>query len=200
MAVYYSGGTITDMFQDLANLGILDSLLPFMIVFTVVYAVFQKAEIFGPGKKNLNVVMALIMGLAVVLPHIMGLEPDVVVIMNKALPQVSLVVIAIIMFLLMVGIFAPKIEWLGTSAQGWFVFVSAIAVAIIFGNSAGWWAMPGFLDFLNDPALQSIILILLVFGIIIWFVTREERTEQNKISGLQHFGEGVANLFGGKPK
>ena len=75
-------------FYQLQELGLFDVILPFMLIFALVYAVLTKVNIFGPGTKNYNIVIALVMGLAVVFPHVLGYYPenqDIVVIINHAL-------------------------------------------------------------------------------------------------------------------
>lgn len=96
----------------LESMGLTDVILPFVLVFTIVFAVLQKAKIFGDQSKKYNVIFALVVGLLVVIPHVTGRYPpgaDVVDIINQAIPSVSVLVIAIIMFLVLVGIFfEPK--------------------------------------------------------------------------------------------
>ncbi len=192
--------SFTDVFTYLAEIGVLDSLLPFLLVFTIVFAILQKGKVFGEEKKNINVVIALIMGLAVVIPHVTNTYPagsDVVNIINSALPNISVVVIAIIMVLLMIGIFAPDVSWFGSSIQGWMVFIAMAAVFYIFGSAAGWWQTPTTLGFLNNSDTQALIVIVLIFGIIVWWVTSEPE-KQTKVGFLQKAGEGLAGIFGGK--
>ncbi len=176
--------TFTGFFEYLAELGILDSLLPFLLIFAIVFAILQKATIFGKDKKNINMVVALIIALAVVIPHISGLYPegaDVVNVMNVAIPQVSLVVVAIIMILLLIGIFAPEIQWPGGTVGGWVTVLAAIIVFYIFGNNLGWFGYRGeglWLGWLGDSSVQAIVLIILVFGLVIWFITSDEKKER----------------------
>lgn len=156
----------------LERLGLTDVILPFILVFTIVFAVLQKAKIFGAESKKYNVVVALVVGLLVVIPHVTGRYPpgaDVVEIINEAIPAVSVLLIAVVMFLVLIGIFfEPK-------AGGWVssivLLLSILAVVWIFGKAAGWWyRMPFWLD---DPDVQALVIIILVFGIIVWFITAE---------------------------
>ena len=76
--------------------GVMDFLLPFLLVFTIIFAVMQRTKILG-DKKNYNVIVALIVGLLFVVPHIMGSYPlgyDPVQVMNESLPSISLVAVA----------------------------------------------------------------------------------------------------------
>ncbi|MBI2652090.1 hypothetical protein HYX00_01375, partial [Candidatus Woesearchaeota archaeon] len=49
-----------------------DVLLPFLLIFVIVFAILQKTKILGDSKKNLNVVVAIVVGLLVVIPHVTG--------------------------------------------------------------------------------------------------------------------------------
>lgn len=191
-----------DMINVLVDLGVTEILLPFMLVFTIVFAVLQKAKIFGDDKKNFNVVVALVMGLAVVVPHVTGAYAangvaDVVDVMNRALPQISVVLVAIVMLLLMIGIWGAEIKWAGGSPAGWIMIISAAIVFIIFGSSAGWFLSGGipWLSFLWDEDVKALLVIILVFGIIIWFVTREQPKEMDKVRGVNQFAESLGNMF-----
>jgi len=183
--------------------GVADVLLPFILIFTVVFAVLQKSKILGEGKKNYNTMVALVMGFSVVFPHVLGTYPpnvDPVNLINQALPNVSIVLIAIVSLLLLIGIMGGEVRWLGTSASGWVAIVSLIIVVYIFGKAAGWFGQsdyPVWLRWLDNPDTQAMIIILLVFGVIVWFITRDDEAAKNA-EGLGKFTEGFGKLFGGK--
>ena len=87
-----------NVFEELNNLGVMDSLLPFLLIFTIVFAVLEKTKIIGEGKKQFNVIIALVISLMVVIPHVTGNYPpgqDAVQTINNALPNVSVVIIAV---------------------------------------------------------------------------------------------------------
>jgi len=175
-----------DVFMMLDNLGVTDVLLPFILVFTLVFAILQKAKLFGEEKKNINVIVALVMGLGVVIPHVTNSYPpgtDVVDIINSALPQVSVVLIAIIMAMILIGVF-----WQGTWGTGLISLMIILSFAIIvyiFGEAAHWWEISGFFGFLRDPELQAMIVVILIFGIIIAFITSEPK--EKKGEGFKKF-------------
>ncbi|MFH1181369.1 MAG: hypothetical protein V1702_00250 [Candidatus Woesearchaeota archaeon] len=156
----------------------LDALLPFLLIFTLVYATFQKTKIIGTGEKKYNVIVAFILAFIAVLPHITGTYPahaDIVNIINGALPNISLLIIVLISFLLLIGVFAPA-SAVGGAMGGFFVLISIIAVIFFFGQAAGIWPSinsPTF-SFLNDSDTQAVIIILVVFGFVLWFITRDE--------------------------
>lgn len=188
--------------ETLERWGLTDVLLPFLLIFVIVYAVLQKTKILGETKKNLNVVVAVIVGLLVVIPHVTGRFPanaDPVEIINEALPQISIVLVAIIFLLLMIGVFGQDYVFLGVTMPGWITLASLIIIVLIFGGAAGWWDS-GFgttLENFFGTEGVAIFIMLLVFGIIIAWITsdskeREERTILNRL------GMDFSKLFGKK--
>ena len=184
---------VSDVFSSILGLikeneRFLESALPFLLIFVMVFAVLQKTKIIGEGRRQFNTIVALALSLMVILPHLTGSYPpgkDVVEIMNTALPQVSLLIIVILSALLLVGVFAPGIMFGGTSAGVFLGLVSIAAVIYIFGNAAGFWQAGGWLSFLGDPDTQAVIVIITVFALIIWFITREDGS-----------GSGLMGFFG----
>ncbi|MBN2142404.1 hypothetical protein JW711_03670 [Candidatus Woesearchaeota archaeon] len=185
-----------DFFYTLEMWGVMDVVLPFILVFTIVFAVLEKIKILGEGKRQYNTVFALVMGATFVMPHITGsyielIGFDPVVVLNQSLPQVSIIVVAIIMVLLIIGVFGNQIDFAGTPLSGWIVILAFIAVGLIFGSAVGWFYLPDWLYFLRDPEIQSLVVMILVFGIIIWFVTKEDSKDKKRT-----FGDIIQETFG----
>ena len=179
--------------------GLTDVMLPFLLIFTVMFAILQKTKVLGEGKKNYNVVVALVFALLVVIPHVTNSYPagtDIVDMLNKALPSVSVVIIAIIMMLLLIGIFGGEAQWKGPVA-GWVAIICFIIILVIFGSAAGWWLdWSWFTQWFGEDTI-ALIIILLVFGIIIAFIT-SDRAEKQKEGAFKKFGDGIREFFGGK--
>lgn len=174
-------------FEGLINVlmqwDIIEFLVPFLLVFTIVYAVLQKTKILGDGRKNYNVIVALVMGLAVVVPHFTGMYTsfDPVTVINTSLPQVSIILVAIVMVLLIIGVFGNEFDIGGTSLAAWVAIAAIIIVGVIFGSSVGWFYLPSWLGFLSiNPDLQALIVMILIFAIIIWFITKEPKGDKQK--------------------
>ncbi len=184
----------------LERFGVVDVLLPFLLIFTIIFAILQKTAILGNEKKNMNTALALIFALIVVIPHITGNFPagfDPVVVINSALPAVSLVVVAVICLMIMIGVFAHDKIFLGVTMPGWIAFVSILLLIIIFGSAAGWW-VSGFdiwLDRVFGSDALAVFIMLVVFGVIIAFVTGGEG-EGEKLGGLKGLGINFDKLFG----
>lgn len=189
-------------FMALDRWGLTDVMLPFLLIFVIVYAILQKTRILGEEKKNLSVIVAIVAALLVVVPHVTGRFPadvDPVVIMNEALPQVSIVLVAVVFMLILIGVFGQDYVFLGVTMPGWITFISFMVILLIFGGAAGWWDSRFGTTLENFFGTEGIaILIMLVtFGLIIAWVTgdskeREERTILNRL------GMDFSKLFGKK--
>jgi len=172
--------------------GVLDFLLPFILVFTIVFAVMQKTKILGDNKK-FNVIIAGVLGLLFVVPHLLGSYPlgyDPVQIMNETLPSISLVAVAAIMLLLLMGIFGTGFA----AAASPIIALLAIAfVVYIFGSSLGLWIAPYDVFSWWSTETTELMIIILVFGAIVYFITKEDNNQGSKL--IKDVWSGVKNLF-----
>jgi hypothetical protein len=185
-------------FAQMEYLGVFDAILPFILIFTIVFAVMQKVKIFGTEAKakTYNAVVALVMGGATIYPHIMGYYPpdkDIVVIINRALPNVGVVVVAVVMALILIGVMGRRFELAGNSLSGWIAIAAFALIVFIFGSAARWWDHPLWLSFMMDPDLVALIIVVLVFAILIWWITKEDdQKDPKKKSFGEQFGELLA--------
>jgi len=169
--------------------GFIDVILPFVLVFTLVYAVTRKLPLFMDNRKY-STVVALVIGILFVVPHITGRYrtwgfADPVEIINSSIPYIAVVMVALLLLLIMVGMVTGGKEF-GDVLQGFGVLVSLIAVFAIFGRASG--LLPyNWLWFLDDPDIQALIIIVLVFGLIVYFVTGEEDSGKEFGKGLKDF-------------
>ena len=152
--------------------GIMDFLLPFLLVFTIIFAVMQKTKILG-DKKNFNVIVALVLALIFVVPHVVGSYPlgyDPVQVMNVSLPSIALVAVASIMLLILMGVFGADFS----KSAAPFIAIGAIAfVAYIFGSSLSVWTGPSDVFYWWTSEVTELLIIILVFGLIVYFIVKE---------------------------
>ena len=168
--------------------GILDFLLPFILVFTIVYAVMQKTKILG-DKKNFNVIIALVLGLLFVVPHITGAYPigyDPVQVMNEALPSISLVAVAAIMLLLLMGIFGTDFS---KAAAPFIAITAMVFVGYIFGSSLNIWTGPSEVFSWWSSELTELLIIILVFALVVWFIVKEPNEKSSGAEMLKSVGK-----------
>ncbi len=161
-------------FRDILNLGeevgAFEVLLPFLLVFTLSFGVLQKSKILG-DLKQLNLVVSFVIALLFVR------NQTLVALVNRFLPNVSIFMIIILMFLLLVGIFVGKGHegWTG-NILGIAFFVAIIFIIIALFSREPFDILPPFLADMDDKT-RGLILFIGVFVIIIWLVTREPKKE-----------------------
>jgi len=181
---YYGG--FQGLIYTLEQWGVIDVILPFILIFTIVFAVLEKTEVLGKDEsktKKYAAVIAMVLAFAVVVPHVTGSYYygfDAVEIINRALPQVGLLLTAIVMMLLTIGL------WTGKKPSGqqgigvWFTLASGLLVIVIFIASIGWWSVPSWLLGLLNSQVIALVIAVLVFGIIMKFITGTEKTFDQK--------------------
>ncbi len=124
------------------RIGLYDVVLPFILVFTIVFAIFEKTRVLGHEehdghrypKKNLNSMAAFVIAFLVVA------STRLVAIINQTASQVTILLMAIVLFLLLVGAFLKEGETSGLEG-GWrstFMIFSFIGIILIFLNAVGW--------------------------------------------------------------
>ena len=189
-----------DNFVRLLDTYQINVVLVFLLVFVIVYAILQKTRILGEGKKNLNTIVAMIVGLLVVIPHVTGRFPpnaDPVLIIGDALPSISIVLVAIIFLLILIGVFGQEQVFLGVAMPGWIAFISFVLIVLIFGGSAGWWS--GYfgqtIEQLFGTESIAVVIMLLVFGIVIAWITSDSKEREDR-STMNRMGIDFKNLFG----
>jgi hypothetical protein len=183
--------TLTTYFQ---TYGLLDFILPFILVFTIVFAVMQKSKILGDNKQ-FNVVIALVLGLLFVAPHVMGTYPlgyDPVDVLNESLPSISLVSIAAIMMLLLLGIFGQKFA---ETAKPWIALFSIGFVVYIFGASLDWWTGPYNMFYWWTPQLTELLVVIAVFGVIVYYITKKPDDKASVTGAFKDTFSGIGGLL-----
>ncbi|MBU1975730.1 MAG: hypothetical protein KKG59_04980 [Nanoarchaeota archaeon] len=162
------------------RLGLFDVLLPFLLVFTVVYAILEKTKVYGTEKakvdgklmdiprKNLNAMTAFVMAFFVVA------SSQLVAIINQTLAHTVLVLILLLCFMMLVGaMHTGKEEFSLEKYKGWkttFMILIFIAIIMIFLNAIGWldWAYWYLLGNWNGTVVSSIGLVVIIIVAIVW--------------------------------
>ena len=177
------------------RLGIYDVVLPFLLVFTVVFAILEKTKIFGTEeiggrtytRKPLNAIVAFVIGFLVVA------STRVVAIINEALANFILLLLIGICFLMLFGTFYGEkdnvFESLGKARYA-IGIVFGIAIILIFLNAIKTSSGQSWLDILlsylsggaNSAVVASVILLAFIVGFI-YFITRETQEKSGGGSG-----------------
>jgi len=145
--------------------GMFDVVLPFLLVFTIVFAILEKTKVLGEEDKkprrNLNSMVAFVVGLIFV--SVIRL----VEIINQALPEIALVLIISVSLLMIVGLFWGSTEVkLEKDWQKGLVFIVAFFVVLgIFFNAIGWW--DNIINYVDLHWAETVIPTLVFFIVII---------------------------------
>jgi hypothetical protein len=173
MASTVLGGTI----EFLQEFGFFDVILPFLLVFTIVFGVLEKTKIFGVEKfreqeipkKNINAMIAFVIAFFVVAAK------EIVASIQVSVPMVALILVAIVCFLMLVGIFIGSNESLNflemfKGFKGFIAGILILAVVAIFFESFGWLdPIMGFVFGSGSDVFLTIVFIGVV-GAVIYFV------------------------------
>ncbi len=191
--------TFYDMIQNLDRMGVWDVLLPFMLVFTLVYATLTTTVWNDNSQKKFAQIISVVIGLGVVIPHAIGAYPpgmNVVEIINTALPNVALVAVAILGLFILLGLFGINVTEFGNKNIGTYIVLFCVgAIIYIFGSAGGSrYEIPRALSFLNNPDTMALLITIAVFGLVVWFITRDPSTGGNGGAGKK-FMDTVTGLL-----
>jgi len=188
---YYGYGRFGNVGAYLQQWGVFDVLLPFMLVFAIIYAALNQLRIFthklkgADGKtyeevnNRINVTLAFVIAFMFIGPHLIGgtqnfytrtLGIDPVIVINAAIPHVGLLAVAATLALILAGLFgfSGAEEGKGATVRAVALGLSVLGILAIFAHAMGLFHTT--LWFLNDPGLQMAILVLLVFGGVAYFM------------------------------
>ncbi|MBI2670971.1 hypothetical protein HYX18_03275 [Candidatus Woesearchaeota archaeon] len=177
--------------EFLREFGLFDIVLPFLLVFTLVFAILEKTRILGVEgegknqlpKKNLNSMVAFVFALIVVATN------KIVTAINSALPNVVLLLVVFVAFLLLISTFSKTEEMdfksLHPGYYNFFVFVSIATIVLIFLGSITNSKGQSWLSFAWDYAINnfegavvsSLIFLAVILGAIFWVVRPAPKTK-----------------------
>lgn len=126
----------------LNDIGVYDVVLPFLLVFTIMFAVLEKTRILGTEeidgkrypKKNLNSMVAFVSAFFVIA------STQLVAIINETVANATLILLLLVLFLLLIGTFYKEGEdvFLEGAWRLWFTVAAGIALLLIALNAVGW--------------------------------------------------------------
>ena len=164
--------------EFLERLGVFDVILPFLLVFTIMFGFLEKTKILGVEKsgdekltkKNLNSMVAFVIAFFVVA------SVQLVSLINEITANVALVLILIFSALLLIGSFQQEKDEAYFFEDGLNKPLQAIvffAILLIFLNAMNW--LEPILDFISDAITNEVmvaaVLIFVVLGSIFFVVT-----------------------------
>lgn len=181
MAVY------EQLLRSLEQWGLLDFVLPVLLIFAVSFGLLQRMKIFGAGadaarkpNKQVNMVLSLGIALAAVIPHLTGQGPDVIVMIAQVLPNSIVIVFGLFLSLLMMSLVTDKRLGKENVIAGILAIIAFAALLFVILQAGGFITLP-FLNFLLEPNTLALLVIILVFGLIVYYVQYEKPADDKKI-------------------
>lgn len=167
------------------DFGLFDVVLPFLLVFSIMFAILEKTRILGTEKikgeevtkRSLNTMVAFVIAMIVVATN------KIVTAINETLPNVVFIIIAFVAFLLMIGVFFNTGEFnfakSNPKAMIGFTIVSLILLVLIVLNSLkldsgqSWldWTTEYVVNNFSGPVVMSLVF-LLVALFAVGFITK----------------------------
>jgi len=176
---------MSDVLGFLERLGLFDVLLPFMLIYVMVFALLERTKIFGfdilkigdkemkVSKQNLNAMFSFAIAFFAIL------SSQVVQTLHRAIGPVMILLLLIVLFLMLVSVFNTEgmFDFTKKEHKGWmigFIVVILISIVLIFlgsiRNGAGQSWLTVFWNFassqVNTGFVGAIILLLIMVGII----------------------------------
>tara|TARA_Y100000310_G_C20387223_1_gene671021 strand:+ start:248 stop:793 length:546 start_codon:yes stop_codon:yes gene_type:complete len=172
------------LFYELESSGFYEYVLPFFLIFVVVFAILEKTRILGgtenKPKTNLNIVLSIILAMIVLF------NTNLIYLMNQTLSRVSFFIIISVLIMLLIALFYnPKDgKPIGLSMG----VATVLAIAGVFWSLStsyyGYDILPYWL-YLNDST-TSLIFFLVLFGVIIYFITGpHEKKDKDKFKIIE---------------
>lgn len=175
-----------DALLFLNDLGLYDVVLPFLLVFTVVFAILEKTKIFGIGedtdggkttKKNLNAMFAFVIAFLVIA------STKLVAVINESMANIVLLLLLAVSFMLLVGAFYGDKEFELGEKSPWisfFMIFMFIGIVLIFLNSLDW--LNALWDWIHriDKDWAASLVFLIITAIFVALIVHEPNKKPSK--------------------
>ena len=169
-----------------------DVILPFLLVFTIVFAILEKTKVFGTekvgeqdlSKKNLNSMAAFVIAFITIA------SSKIVAVITKVSSHVVVLLLLSVFFLLLVGSFFKEGE--PTFLEGkWkylFMLIMFIGIVLIFlnaienDNGESWlsWGWDQVTNNWSSNAVASIILLVVIIAFMVYVVRGPESSSKKE--------------------
>jgi hypothetical protein len=183
--------TFREVLDFFVEIGIYDVVLPFLLIFTIVFAILEKTKVLGTEtwegkaipKKNLNAMVSFVMAFMVIL------SARLVAIITQISSQMVVLLLLSIFFLILVGSFYKEGEGIFLE-EGWkrtFMWIMFIGIILVFLNairtSSGESWLSAFWGFIvsnwRTEWVASIIFIVIIV-LFMWYIVKDKKPTSDK--------------------
>ncbi len=157
---------------------IAEGVLPFILVFTIVFAVLQKSKILGDGKKQIDALVGIVFGLiTITVARAVG-------IINQLLPFLAVAIVMILVFLILIAVFHQEKFELHKNLKNTLMVLSFIAVIIAGLIFTGAWnyLSSKFTGPDGSSLITNVVFIVIIIAgfLIVWFGDKDKKKDGDK--------------------
>jgi len=110
--------SIYDLLNQWETYGVFDLVLPFLLIFSIIFGILASTNILG-GNKGINLIIALVIAL-------MALRLNFVsAFFTELFPRFAIGLVVLIVLVIMTGLFIPR-----EALKGWYIFFGVVGVII----------------------------------------------------------------------
>jgi len=164
MSYGYYGGAIGDMLNQWAQMGFFSYLLPFLLIFAMVFGILSSIKMFKENRA-IDAIIALAVGL-------MALQFDLVpVFFSQVFPRMGVALSVILVIMILAGLFIDPTK---AGIMYTFLGVGVIAAIIVLVSSAGYTGYGGYWMYNNWGTIIGVIIFLAAIGIIVGAANKKQ--------------------------
>jgi hypothetical protein len=177
---YFEGGPIGNMLSQWEQMGFFSYVLPFLLIFALVFGILSRLKLFSTGDKTkpnnaINAILSFVIAL-------MSLQFNFVPqFFSEVFPRLGVGLAVILIVIILLGFFMPQKVW------GDYVFlgIGGIILLIILNKSFGFlnWTA-GNLSYQTVTLIVYLIIILIVIGVIVGTSKPKNDAPSSKIMRL----------------
>ncbi len=185
----YYGGAIGSILSQWEQMGMFSYLLPFLLIFALVFGLLAKINIFGTKEKPNRTIDAVI-SLAV---SLMSLQFDFVPrFFSEVFPRLGVGLAVLLIAIILLGLFATQKTWMTYTFFG----IAAVIFITVLVQSSGaiGWSTSGWLGRVYWPDWIPLIVIIVLIAVVIGASIPKKEKSQDTSSGfmrvLDQIGKG----------
>lgn len=166
---------ITQFVRYLIDVHFIDIFVPFLLIFSIIYAVLWVSKKTGilPIEHNIQIIIAAAISIIAITPHVVspGSRFDIVAIMLEILPNVGLLFLGTLVVLMLMGFIGGKA--VGKNLRDYFTIGIIIFIAYLFLVSLN--ILPTITG-VQDSTISALIA-LFVFWLVVSYITGDDKEE-----------------------
>jgi len=180
LSIFYQFGSVADILIQWEYMGFFDFVLPFLLIFAVVFGILTQMKVFGDSK-GVHVIIAFILGMLSIRAEFFR------AFLSEMAPRLGVGLTVLLATLILIGLFTPK----GAHKTIlWILFgVGAVILIIILNQLYGIFGFRGnFGTFAGGDAISWIVMGVIFIGVIVAIVVSKGTTStKDKFAAL--FGD-----------